>query len=420
MGTRITTLNSGLRVVTEDSANALTSAIGIWVDVGARHERLEQNGISHLIEHMAFKGTERRDARAIAEEIEAVGGHLNAYTSREHTAFYARVLAEDVPLAVDMLSDILQHSTFEEQELVRERQVIVQEIGQAQDTPDDLVFEMLQEAAHPDQPMGRSILGTVERVEGFQRGDLNAYMAEHYRAPAMVIAGAGRVDHDALVDMARTRFDALGPASGFAPEPSRHVGGEARDVRDFEQAHLAIGFPGLAYDDPDFYAYQVYSTVLGGGMSSRLFQEVREKRGLAYSVFSFASSYHDGGMLGIYAGTGDESVADLVPVIADEMLDVSVHATEEEVARGRAQMKAGLLMSLESSSSRAEQLARHMLIHGRVIPTPELIASIDAVDAAAVRRVARRILDQGAPAIAALGPVAGLPAHDRILERFRT
>jgi predicted Zn-dependent peptidase len=418
MSHRLTMLDNGLRIVTEDNPHLETAAVGVWVDVGARHEAHERNGVSHLLEHMAFKGTRRRSARAIAEEIEAVGGHLNAYTSREHTAYYARVLKEDLGLGIDILSDILQHSTFDPVELDRERQVIVQEIGQALDTPDDVIFDMLQETAYPDQAVGRSILGTVERIENLPRDTVAGHMAEHYRAPAMVLTAAGRVDHDALVEMAGERFGALGPANPMAPEAARYVGGDARDVRDLEQAHVALGFPGVPHGDPDYYAYQVYATVLGGGMSSRLFQEVREVRGLAYSVFAYSTSLADDGMIGVYAGTGADEVAELVPVIAEEMAKLATDASEEEVARARAQMKAGLLMSLESPSSRIEQLARHTLIHGRVLSTAELVAAIDAVDASRVRAVAERVARTKMPTLAALGPIERLEDAARVAARF--
>ena len=418
MSHRLTVLPNGLRVVSEDNPHLESAALGIWVDVGARHETAERNGISHLLEHMAFKGTTRRSARAIAEEIEAVGGHLNAYTSREHTAYYARVLKGDVALGLDILSDILQHSTFDPVELDRERQVIVQEIGQALDTPDDLVFDLLQERAYPDQSLGRSILGTVERIESLPREIVAGHMAEHYRAPAMVLSAAGRVDHDALVAMAAEKFAGLGPANPAAVEPGAYVGGDLREERDLEQAHVALGFPGVPYGDEDFHAFQVYATVLGGGMSSRLFQEVREVRGLAYSVFAYSTSLADCGMVGVYAGTGADEVGELVPVIAGEMARLAADADEDEVARARAQLKSGILMSLESPSNRIEQLARHVLIHGRVLSTEEMVARIDAVDAARIRRVAERVARSGAPTLAALGPVSGLEDPARLAARF--
>ncbi len=418
MSVEITVLENGLRVVTDAMSHLESASVGIWVDAGARYETPGMHGAAHLLEHMAFKGTERRDAQAIAEEIEAVGGHLNAYTGREHTAYFARVLKADVPLALDILADILQHSVFDDAELSRERAVVIQEIGQAEDTPDDIIFDHLQETAFPKQPMGRSILGTTASVGAMDGTTLRRFMATHYRAPEMVLAAAGAVEHEALVRLASEAFATLGPGGREALEPACYAGGDFRETKDLEQVHIAMALPGLTYDDPDFYAAQVMATVLGGGMSSRLFQEVREKRGLCYSVFAFASSFVDGGMFGVYAGTGEAETAELVPVICDEILKLAEDVEEKEVARARAQLKAGLLMSLESSGSRTEQLGRQMLIYGRPLGVDELVERVEAIDAARVREVTRRIVGGGKPAVAAMGPIGGLASYDMIAARF--
>ena len=418
MTVQVTTLASGLRVASDSMEGFETTSVGVWVDAGARYESLEVNGVSHMLEHMAFKGTDRRTARGIAEEIEAVGGHLNAYTSREQTAYFARVLADDLPLAVDLLGDILLHSTFDEEELARERAVVIQEIGQANDTPDDQVFDFLQEVAFPGQPMGRTVLGTPERVASFSRDHLMDYMGHHYRAPRMVVGAAGGVDHDRLVELAGNAFADLGTVDESHRDASIYGGGEHRQEHDLEQVHLTMAFPSVSFDHPDFYAVQVLSTVLGGGMSSRLFQEVREKRGLAYSVFSFAQSYSDTGVFGIYAGTGEREVAELAAVVSEQMNLAAKEITEEETARARAQHKAGVLMGLESSSGRCEQLARQLLIFGRPIPPSELIAKVDAVDAASIRRVAAETLAAGALSMAAVGPLSHLDSYDILAARF--
>ena len=418
MTTQISTLANGLRVVSEDMPQFETASIGVWVDVGARYESAEINGVSHLLEHMAFKGTKRRSALAIAEEIEAVGGHVNAYTSREQTAYYAKVMKEDIALAVDILADILQYSIFAEEELERERAVVIQEIAQAHDTPDDVVFDQFQEIVYPDQPLGRTILGPAAQVANYSRDVLADYMGRHYSAERMVVVGAGRLDHEAFVEMAGNAFIDLPNAKSSDGPTANYEGGDTRTSRDLEQAHLVLGFDGIAYGDADFYTVQLLSTLLGGGMSSRLFQEIRERRGLAYSVFSFASSYTDGGVFGVYCGTGPDKLPELTPVIADEMLKVCESVTLEEVERARAQLKSGLLMSLESSSSRCERLGRHMLIFNRSIPIEEMVAEVDAIAAADVVRVAKRILCGSRPSLAALGPVSGLEDYDRIAERF--
>ncbi len=417
MSVRITTLPSGLRVVSDHIPHVESAAVGVWVDVGARHEAAEVNGVAHLLEHMAFKGTATRSAQRIAEEIEAVGGSVNAYTSRENTAYYARVLKADVPLAVDILSDILQHSIFEESELERERAVIIQEIGQSFDTPEDLIFDQMQEVLYPDQPLGRPILGTEALIKTIPRADIAGYMKRNYTASGMVLAAAGNIDHAALVAQAETAFAEIG--QGLPPEaaPARYAGGERYENRDLEQVHFTLGFDGVPYGDPDYYAANVFSYLLGGGMSSRLFQEIREKRGLVYSIYSFTSPYRDGGNFGIYAGTGETEVDELVPVLCDELQKVTAKIDAEELARTKAQMRAGLLMSLESTSSRCERLAQNMLIHGRVFSYQEIIDKIDAVDASAVMQVAQRML-RTKPTVAALGPVGRLERMAPISARF--
>ena len=417
MSVHITQLENGLRVATDVMPDLETAAIGVWVSTGARNETADNNGISHMLEHMAFKGTEKRSALQIAEEIEAVGGHLNAYTSREQTAYYARILKNDVPLAVDILSDILQYSTFEEDELARERAVVIQEIGQTNDTPDDLIFDKFQEAAYPDQPIGRSILGTTELVSGFARDTLSSYMSAQYHGPSMILVAAGNVDHEAIVELAEKSFTRIGNKAMVAPEKAVYRGSEVREDRTLEQVHYLLGFEGLSFDDPDFYASQILATVLGGGMSSRLFQEVREKRGLAYSVFAFSSSYIDSGIFGIYAGTGENDVPELVPVLCDEIQRVGVDVDDDEIARARAQHKASILMGLEAAGARAEHLGRQMYVYGRHVSPAELVAEIDRVDADAVRRVANR-LTQSSPVVAAIGPLGRLESYQTTLGRL--
>jgi predicted Zn-dependent peptidase len=408
--TKITVLPNGMRVISEVLPRVETAAVGVWVDVGTRYEAPEVNGVAHLLEHMAFKGTTSRSARQLAEEIENVGGALNAWTSREHTAFYARVLAEDVPLASELVADILQHSTFDPDELEKERQVVLQEIGQVMDTPDDLVFDLFQESAYPDQPMGRSILGPEAIVAGMPRTALVDYMVEHYGPSRMVLAGAGKVEHDRLVEMAGRLFRDLPASPGTDAEPARYRGGSRLEYRkDLEQVHVCVGWAGIPWDDPDQYALQVLSTALGGGMSSRLFQEARENRGLCYSISTFTAAFADSGLLGIYAGTGAKQLKQLMQVAADETAALVAEPGAGEVARARAQLKAGLFMSLESCSAVCEEIARHLLCFGRRIPTSEIVAKLDAVDVEAVRRIGRRVLSAGEPTVTALGPVRRLP-----------
>ena len=417
MSVEITELKNGLRVVSDSMDTVETISLGAWVEVGTRNEDAEINGISHLLEHMAFKGTKRRDAKTIAEEIEAVGGHLNAYTSREHTAYYGKFLKEDLPLAVDIIADILQHSVMDETELAREQSVIVQEINQAHDTPDDVVFDLFQETAFPGQALGRPVLGTAALVESMGPDTLRGYMGDHYSAPNMVFAAAGRVDHAAFAKLAEEAFDALPKPRESQREPARYVGGEIRESRDLEQIHVLIGMEGLAFLDPDFYAASVFSTLLGGGMSSRLFQEVREKRGLAYSIYSYLSCYSDGGLFGVYAGTGKAEVAEVVPLIFDEIAKLTKGVPAPEIARARAQMKSGILMSRESTYSRCEQLARQMIVFKRPLAVEEIVAGIEAVDEEALRRFAERLL-AGPPTLSAIGPVSGIKNFDAAAARM--
>ncbi|MBN9580734.1 MAG: insulinase family protein [Afipia sp.] len=409
MSVNVTKLPSGLTVITDSMAHLETAALGVWTGVGGRDEKTDEHGMSHLLEHMAFKGTATRSARDIAEEIEAVGGDLNAATSTETTAYYARVLKADVPLALDVLSDILAHPSFDPEELEREKSVIEQEIGAAQDTPDDVVFEHLAELCYPDQAIGRSLLGTAKTLATFSRDNLNDYLATHYHGPEMVVAAAGAVDHARVVAEVEQRFAGFDAAPSPKPLPASFGKGGTRVThRDLEQAHLTLALEGLPQSDPALFSLQVFTNVLGGGMSSRLFQEVREKRGLCYAIYTFHAGYSDTGFFGLYTGTDPADAPEMMDVIVDEIGNAVETLTEAEVARAKAQMKAGLLMALESCSARAEQMARHILSYGRPLTVDELIARIDAVSVETTRDAARNLLGRGRPAVAALGSGRGL------------
>jgi predicted Zn-dependent peptidase len=413
MSVEVTRLPSGLAVVTDAMPHLETASLGVWVGSGSRDERPDEHGISHLLEHMAFKGTSRRTARQIAEEIEAVGGDLNAATSAENTAYYARVLRADVPLALDVLSDILTDPTFDPEELKREQHVIVQEIGASEDTPDDIVFDHLQAEAFPKQPLGRSILGTPETVRSFEPSSLRRYLARNYKAPDMVVAAAGALDHDAVVAEVERRFANFGGPAAPVPEFARFGGGVHIEKRPLEQVHLTLALQGLAQRDPELFSLQVFNSAVGGGMSSRLFQEVRENRGLCYSIYSFHVAYQDTGMFALYSGTAETDAPELMRVVVDQIAQAAENLTEVEVARAKAQMKAGLLMALESSRARAEQLARQIINFGRPIPLSELVAKIEAVTVQSARAAGRALLS-GRPAVAALGPGSGLEAAANI------
>jgi predicted Zn-dependent peptidase len=416
---RSTRLDNGITVLTDDMPHLESASLGVWVKAGSRSERADEHGISHLLEHMAFKGTHSRNALQIAEAIENVGGDLNAATSIEHTGYFARVLKEDVGLAGDILADILQNSLFDKTELDREQNVIIQEIGAARDNPDDHVFDLFQSAAFPDQPIGRTILGTADSVRGMGASAIRDYMERNYVGDRMVIAAAGNVSHDQLVDIANDSFHDLRPDGAPEPEKARYVGGEERLVSDHEQAHIVLGLEGRAYNSDGFYAAQVLASILGGGMSSRLFQEVRERRGLCYSVYAFHWAFEDSGIFGVAAATGEDEVTELVPVVLDELRKSAENITDEEVVRVRNQIRAGLLMSLESPSARAGQLARQQILWGRPIPLQETVDRINRITADRVRQIAGQIFDTDKVSLAGIGPVSKLPDHISIGSRLK-
>ena len=410
-------LSNGFRIVTEHMPGLASASIGIWVNAGGRHETPKQNGIAHFLEHMAFKGTDKRTSLQIAEAIEDVGGYINAYTSREVTAYYVRVLENDVALGLDVIADILRNPVMDPNEIEVERGVILQEIGQALDTPDDVIFDWLQEQAYPDQALGRTILGPSERVSSFNRDDLQGFIKDHYGPEQMVLAAAGAVDHDEIVKLAEALFGDMPAKAQFQMDAATFKGGETRQTKQLEQAHFALGFESPSYTADDIYVAQIYASALGGGMSSRLFQEIRENRGLCYTIFAQAGAYADTGMMTIYAGTSAEQLPELANITIDEMKRAASDMSPAEVARARAQMKAGLLMGLESPSNRAERLARLIQIWDRIPTLKETIEKIDAVTTGDVRDLAERMA-AGAPAALALyGPVENAPGLEALQAR---
>jgi predicted Zn-dependent peptidase len=417
MSTDITTLPSGLRVVTDRMPHLETASIGVWVAAGSRHETSDERGLSHLLEHMAFKGTKRRSAREIVEEIETAGGDLNAATSTEQTAYYAHMLAADVPLAIDIFADILTESVFDAAELEREKGVILQELGAVEDTPDDLVFDLFNLAAYPDQAIGWPILGTPDHVRSFDRKRIANYLASHYRAGAMVIGAAGAIDHARVVEAVEKAFGNVPVAANASAVPARYVGGEQKLKRKLEQAHIVIGFQGASYADPDHYALHVFANAVGGGMSSRLFQEVREQRGLVYAINAFHWSYSDSGLFGLYAATSPAQVAELMPVALDCLARSAETLTEAEIHRSKAQLKVALFTGLESPAARSEQIARQLLAFGRVLTREEMLAKIDELTVAEIRRAGSAAL-RSAPTVAAVGPIGKVYSPDRVAQHL--
>ncbi len=415
MSVKLHTLSNGFQIVTEHMPGFQSASLGIWIKAGGRHERAEENGIAHFLEHMAFKGTKTRSALQIAEMIEDVGGYINAYTSREVTAYYTRVLKEDVALSINLLFDILQNSIFEEKEIEVERGVILQEIGQSLDTPDDVIFDWLQDISYPDQALGRTILGPSERVKNFSRANLIDFIAQHYHPERMILSAAGGIDHDEIIRLAEASFGTLPMRA--APEDfgkAKFVGGEFRKEKSLEQAHVALAFESPSYRDDDIYTAQIYSVALGGGMSSRLFQEIREKRGLCYTIFAQAGAFSDTGMITIYAGTSEAQVPDLMSLTFDELRRAAEDMSSNELERARAQMKAGMLMGLESASNRAERLARQVQVWGYVPELEETVAKIENVTLDRLRSFSEHIASKAPAALALYGPIQNAPTLNEI------
>jgi predicted Zn-dependent peptidase len=411
-------LANGLTVVSHAMSEVETVSLGLWVGAGSRSEETSEHGVAHFLEHMAFKGTARRSARDIAEEIEAVGGELNAATGVDSTAYYARVMPNDLALALDILSDIILAPRFDRSELSRERDVILQEIAASMDSPDDIAFDLLQDAAFPGQPVGRPILGTADSVRRFKRAHLGAYLSAHYHAPNMVLVAAGAVDHATVVIEAERRLGALDEATTPQPSGASYSGGVRRSGKPFEQTHLVLAFEAPAYRHPDYFAAQICAGALGGGMSSRLFQEVREKRGLCYAIYAFSSGLTDSGLFAIHAAGGPDKAHELFAVIRDELVKAAEKGFgEDEIARVKAQLKMGLLAGLESSSARAEQLARQILIHGRPLSTPELIEKVESVEGKDVQGLIERLITSPL-SLATVGPILHVARFDRVAEKF--
>lgn len=412
MGVDISRLSNGLTIVTHTMAQIESVALGIWVKSGSRNERVEEHGIAHMLEHMAFKGTENRTAYQIATDIEDVGGEINAATSVETTAYFARVLKDDIPLAVDILADIITSSKFEEEELEREKQVVLQEINATQDTPDDIVFDYFTETAFRHQTIGRPILGTPDSVRSFTSDNLRSFMNEHYSADRMIVIAAGAVEHEQFVREVEIRLGSF-RAHSVAPltDLANYVGGDFREYRNLKDAQVLIGFEGRAYHMRDYYASQILSIILGGGMSSRLFQEVREKRGLCYSIYAFHWGFSDTGLFGIHTATNEDGLAELVPVVLEELYKASKNISQKELDRARAQYRANLTMSRESPSSRMQMIARQMSLYGRPIPSSELMERLSLITVDRLADLAERLFIDSKPTLAAVGSVGSLVSY---------
>ncbi len=418
MPIRVSEFGNGLRIATRSMPHAKTLSIGIWVNAGARDEHDNEQGIAHMLEHMAFKGTKRRDAQAIATEVENVGGFMNAHTSREETAYYLRLLPEYIDLGVDVLADIVTESTLPFDEIERERGVIIQEIGQSLDTPDDLVFDLFAAACYGDHTLGRPILGTVDSVSAFSRQNLEAFLQRHYGARQMLVCAAGALDHDDLARQIEKRLGTIGDATFAARQPAKWAAGRQLVKRDLEQSHIIFGLPTEVKNIVDRFSLMALSTLYGGGMSSRLFQQVREKRGLCYSIFSFTALHSDGGSFGVYAGTSATQVNEMLSVCAGELAAVASGVADCEVERAKAQIRASLLMNRESVSSCADALARQIMLFGYPQHDSELLDAIDAIDGAKIAALAASLVGRDAPSMACVGPSLDLMTNDIFSAKF--
>jgi predicted Zn-dependent peptidase len=420
MKTEITTYKNGLRIATLPMTGMETAAVSIWTDTGTRNEVPEENGISHLLEHMLFKGTKKRNALQIAEAFDNVGGHVNAYTTREHTVYYGKVLKEHATLAFDVLIDMVQNSTLDEKELALERGVVVQEIGQSFDTPDDIIYDYHQASCFPEQPVGRPVLGTEAIIGTMPRDTLERYYKNRYQPQNTVIAAAGNITHKQTLALVEQFWADPSIATKTAEKEvkARYEGGDCRKTEDLEQLHFMMGFEGVPYDGDALYAMQILNTVLSGGMSSRLFQEIREKRGLAYTIHSFHSSYTDAGLWSLYAGTSADKAQELVDAVTDVLLESTHNISVDEFARAKAQVKSSLLMDKENCGTLAEEIGRHIICHGRHIPSEEVLAKVEALDINMLQRMAKQTFIGKKATITALGDVSHVPEYKKILKRF--
>ena len=419
MNVQVTKLANGLIIATEPMKHLESVSLGLWIKSGSRNEKANEQGVAHMMEHMAFKGTRGRTARDIVEQVENVGGDVNAATSLETTSYYARMLKDDVALGIDILHDILTNSNIDEVELKREKHVVLQEIGASKDSPDDLVFDHFQSSAFLDQALGRPIMGTPQSVSAFQSADLRNYLDAHYRGPNMVLSCAGALEHEDLVRLAADGFGEFGGAKTEEAEPAKYIGGEILEKRELLETQIVLGFEGRAYHARDFYASQLLATIMGGGMSSRLFQEVREKRGLCYSVYAFHQGFSDTGIFGIHAASGEEDVSELLAVIVDELKQATNSINLEETNRARAQIRAHLLMGSESPAASAGQNARQLLLYGRLISNDELMERLNAISPERIRDLAERLFLQSVPTIAAVGPVDDVFTQAELMAKLK-
>ncbi|MEQ7874228.1 pitrilysin family protein [Sphingomonas sp. ASV193] len=409
MSAAVTRLANGLTVAVDPMAGAESAAIGLYAAVGSRSEEARLGGLAHLVEHMVFKGAGGRDARAIAEAIEDVGGSLNAWTARDQTVFHARTLPADVALALELIAGLVRAPTLDADELEREKQVILSELGETLDAPDDLIHDRLMEAAFDGQPIGRPVLGTAETIVAPTRDDCAGWLADQYTPSRLIVSAAGRVDPDAVLRQAEALFGDLADRPAPPVEAARFTGGTRRERKRAEQAHLAIAFPGLAAGSAGAPALSLFAQAVGGGMSSRLFQELREERGLAYSIYAWTQGFAETGLFAVNLAADRARAAEAFALTLDTLAAAAETLSEAELARARAQLEAGIVMALETPQGRADAMARSLEVFGRVMTTGEMLGELRAVDVAAARAAGAAML-AGPRATATIGAGMALAA----------
>ena len=414
---RFSTLANGLRIVTHHMPAFESVTFGVWNNVGSRDEYEEINGTAHFLEHMAFKGTKTNSAKQIAEKIDSIGGFINAYTSEETTAYFVKLLKQNLHVGIDVISDILQNSTFESQELEKERGVILQEIGMYLDDPSEMVGDYWQRTAFPNQSIGRLIIGKKEIIHSIQREKIVNFMQSNYHPTKMVVSAAGKINHDEFVEQISNSMTNLPKGKISDRIKATYKGGEYREDKKLEQIHVILGFEGLDFFDDDIYALKIYSAIMGAGMSSRLFQEIREKRGLVYSIYASARSFYDTGIFQVVAGTGKEEITELLPVLCSELLNAPKNLTEKEIEKSKTQLRAATLMASESTMSNAAIAVHQLFTEGKLIDIQETIEKINKVTKSSIEKVANKILSSK-PTIASIGPIKQLETLDKIQKRL--
>lgn len=410
-----THLNNGLTIATQKNSTIESVSSGLWIKAGSRNEALHENGLAHMLEHMTFKGTKTRSAKDIAIAIENVGGEINASTSVEITGYFSRVLQKDTNLAIDILADIMTNSVFDAEELEKERHVVLQELGANNDSPSDVVFDHFMNVVFQNQSIGRPILGTKESLATFKPENFKDFMIKHYYKKNMVFVGVGAIEHDKFVKQAEKCFAQI-PKQQITPvlENSKYIGGRFTEIRDLMDAQIILGFPGCTYLDKNFYAAHILALILGGGMSSRLFQNIREELGLCYSIYSFHWGFSDNGIFGISASTDSQGLKQLIPAIIKELKMLSEHINEYELQRAISQYKASIIMSYENAAGRASTIARQILLNNKVLSKENIFDRLNQVTIQELKNLAQNIFFNSTPSLAGVGPVKNLLSTEEL------